>query len=107
MRQTHEQMYENCLRRSETVYEDERARRYRLNILLLKVDQDDLHVQLSQDDYRIVKLEKSIKETQNQLDIAEGEAERLRGETRMRTREAENLRVIDKRLGVISHAKSD
>ena len=93
--QTHsfELAYEKCLRRSEILYEEEKARQLRVNILLLEDDNDDLHTQLSQDDYRIDELEGSVQDMQNHLDTVEGEAERLRAELRMKTREVENLKV--------------
>ena len=85
--------YEQCLKRSEILYEEENARRLRVNILLLEDDNDDLHAQLSQDGYRIDGLEGSVRDMQNQLDTMEGEAEQLRAELRMKTREVENLKV--------------
>ena len=85
--------YERCLKRSEILYEEENARRLRVDILLLEDDNYDLHAQLSQSDYRIDDLEGSVRDMQNQLDTMEGTAEQLRAELRMKTREVENLKV--------------
>ena len=81
------------MKRSEILCEEEKARRLRINVLLLEDDNNDLHGQLSRDDYRIDELEGSVHDMQNQLDTVEGEAEQLRAELRMKIREVENLKV--------------
>ena len=85
--------YEMCLFRSELLYEEERERQLRLKLLLLEDDNDELQEQLSVEDRRNRDLEISIEDTQSRLTAMENEAERLRGEIRMKNRELETLKV--------------
>jgi uncharacterized protein Yka (UPF0111/DUF47 family) len=85
--------YEKALRLNDRIYEEEKARRLRLNILLLEDENDDLNAQLMQDEERIEELETNAQEVQFQVSAAEREAERLKGDLRMKLREVGHLKV--------------
>ncbi|MCJ1477896.1 hypothetical protein MMC13_006569 [Lambiella insularis] len=90
---TVELTYERCLFQSSLLCEEEKARRLRLNLLLLEDANDDLQEQLSVEDHRNSDMEGMIQDIRGQLDAVEGESERLRGELRIKNREVENLKA--------------
>ncbi|MCJ1389789.1 hypothetical protein MMC18_002646 [Xylographa bjoerkii] len=85
--------YEKCLFQSELLYEEEKARRLRMNLILLEDDNDELQEQLLIEDRRNGDLETSLESIQSRLDAMENDAERLRGELRMKNREVETLKA--------------
>ena len=85
--------YERCLFQSELIYEEEKARQLRLNLILLEDNNDELQEQLLIEDRRNGDLETSMEDVQNRLEAVQSEAERLRSDLRMKNREVENLKV--------------
>ena len=92
--QSHETAYERSVHRSEKLYEEEIARKLRLRILLLEDENDDLRTQVLQDDARMDELETRDGGLSDQLDALGGDLERVRGDLRTKSREAENIKVV-------------
>ena len=91
----HELSYEKCIFQTNLLYQEEKARQLRLTILLLEDDKDDLHAQLLQSDLRIDELEGHAEDVRYDYGTISEEAERLRGDLRLKNREIENLRVYN------------
>ena len=89
----HELSYEKCIFQTNLLCHEEKARQLRLSILLLEDDKDDLHAQLLQSDLRIDELEGQAEDVRYDYGMVSEEAERLRGDLRLKNREIENLRV--------------
>lgn len=86
--------YERSMRQTDIVYKIESARQLRLRIFLLEDENDDLHEQLAFSDDRIDVLEKCVQDVQDQLEIAGQSILRVQSDLRVKTREAETLKVI-------------
>ena len=85
--------YEEAIRKSEIIIQDEERRRLRLQILLLEDENDELHEQLAVEDDRIDELEQNCTELQRQAEQAESTSHRFETELRVKTRELSNLKV--------------
>ncbi|KAL8828234.1 MAG: hypothetical protein Q9191_002704 [Dirinaria sp. TL-2023a] len=85
--------YVKSLRQTDAVYDEERVRQLRMQILILEDEKDSLHEQLAQDDDRIDELEQNSEEYREQLDTARTSLETAQSELRLKTREIETLRV--------------
>ena len=85
--------YEKCLRRSEDVIHDEKARQLRLQILLLEDQNNDLHAQSSTDDECIEELMNYSKEVETQLEVAGDNLKSAQNDMRVKSREIETLKV--------------
>ena len=85
--------YQEALRNTDSIVKDEGARRLRLRILMLENENDDLHEQLALGDDRIDLLEQEGDELREQLERAHDETQRHEADSRVQTRELNNLRV--------------
>lgn len=85
--------YERTLLETRNIYNEEEARRFQVQILLLEDEKDDLHAQLAQSDQRLDRLENNQSRTQNQLTIATNGLEKARLDLRVMSRENELLKV--------------
>jgi hypothetical protein len=85
--------YQETLRKSGFIIQDEAARRLRLQILLLEDENDELHEQLAIEDDRIDELERGCVELQRQVEQAEATSHCYESELRIKTRELSNLKV--------------
>ena len=88
-----ELIYEKSLRQTDLLYDEERIRRLRLQILLHEDENDHLHEQLAQDDNCIDELEGLCSQLQTALDAARDSLERAQSEVRLKSREIETLKV--------------
>jgi hypothetical protein len=86
--------YQETIRKSEFIIQDEAARRLRLRILLLEDENGELHEQLAIGDDRIDELEQDCAELQRQLEQAETISHRYETDLRMKARELGNLKVL-------------
>lgn len=85
--------YERTFLDSRSIYNEEEARRFRVQILLLEDEKDDLHTQLAQSDQLVDQLEKNKIHTRNQLNMAEKCLERARLDQQAKSRENDLLKV--------------
>ena len=85
--------YEKSLRQTNVVYDEERVRQLRMQILILEDENDSLHEQLAQGDVRADELERISQECQEELDTARSSLETVQSELRLKAREIETLRV--------------
>lgn len=85
--------YQETIRKSDFIIQDEAARRLRLQILLLEDENDELHEQLAIEDDRLDELEQDCAELQRQVEQAEVTSHRYEKELRMKARELSNLKV--------------
>ena len=85
--------YERTFLDSRSIYNEEAARRFRVQILLLEDEKDDLHTQLAQSDQLVDQLEKNKIHTRNQLNMAEKSLERARLDQQAKSRENDLLKV--------------
>jgi predicted RNase H-like nuclease (RuvC/YqgF family) len=90
---TLELAYQETIRKSDFIVQDEAARRLRLRILLLEDENDELHEHLAIEDDRIDELEQDCAELQRQVEHAENTSLRYETELRMKARELNNLKV--------------
>jgi uncharacterized protein YutD len=86
--------YQETIRKSDFIIQDEAARRLRLRILLLEDENDELHEQLAIEDDRVVELEQGCAELQRQVEQAETTSHRYEAELRTKARELSNLKVL-------------
>lgn len=86
--------YERAFLETRIVYNEEDARRFRVQILLLEDEKDDLHTQLAQSDQRVDQLENNEIRAQNQLTMAAKSLEKARLDLGAKSRENELLKVI-------------
>jgi len=93
-----ETSYEKSCRQVDGVYETEKARRLRLQNLLLGDDCDHLYEQLAHCDDRMDELERHTQALQEDLDASSANLENAKGEVRIKSREIEILKVG--RIGV-------
>ena len=85
--------YERAILETKTIYNEEEARRFRVQILLLEDEKDDLHSQLAQSDQRVNQLETSEVRIQNELTMAAKSLEKVRLDLRAKSRENDLLKV--------------
>ena len=85
--------YEKVLQQSEALYEEERARRLRAQILLLEDDNNDLHEQLTQFEERIGESAKVGEDLRSQLVRARNSLDKSHTDLRLKSREIETLKV--------------
>lgn len=86
--------YQETVRKSDFIIQDEAARRLRLRILLLEDENDELREQLAIEDDRLDELEQDCAELQRQVEQAETASHRYETELRMKARELNNLKVM-------------
>ena len=86
--------YAKCQHEVASVLADERARQLRMRVVLLEDTSDGLHAQLAQDDDRIDETERYTQDLRAQLDLVEGNTERLGADLRMKSREVDTLKVM-------------
>ncbi|GME36044.1 Viral a-type inclusion protein [Neofusicoccum parvum] len=77
----------------ESVGKDEEVRKLRFQVLLLEDENDELQDQLQEEEQRSDKLETALDDALAQLRETEAATQRLSNELRMKTREAENMKV--------------
>lgn len=85
--------YERTFLESRSIHNEEDARRFRVRILLLEDEKDDLHTQLAQSDQRVDQLEKNKIHTRNQLNMAVKRLEKVRLDQQAKSRENDLLKV--------------
>ena len=85
--------YEKSLQQTEFLYQEESARRLRVQILLLRDRNDSLHNQLAQENNRTGELTKIGQDLRAQLHISRNSLENLQGDLRLKSREIETLKV--------------
>ncbi|MCJ1426216.1 hypothetical protein MMC29_004119 [Sticta canariensis] len=85
--------YERTFLESRNIYNEEEARRFRVRILLLEDEKDDLHTQLAQSDQLVDQLEKNKIHTRNQLIMAEKSLEKVRLDQQAKSREIDLLKA--------------
>ena len=88
-----EQVYERALRECERIYEEERSRVLRVQVLLLEDENDDLQEQLVETDLRLEKLEGGHEEIQEQLVVTEADLQRAQGNLKSRLRDIEHYKA--------------
>ncbi len=82
------------------IIKDEGVRRLRLRILMLEIENDDLHEQLALSHDRTDVLEQESDQLRGQLGQAQEEVCRQEAELRMQARESQNLKAS----GILSSA---
>lgn len=85
--------YERTFLETRSIYNEEEARRFRVQLLLLEDEKDDLHSQLAQSDQRVDLLENNEIRVQNQLTMAAKNLEKARLDLRANSRENELLKA--------------
>ncbi|CAG8949856.1 hypothetical protein HYFRA_00004183 [Hymenoscyphus fraxineus] len=88
-----EMAYQEAFHKADLIVKDEGARRLRLDILLLRHENEDLQEELALESDRIDLLETEGDSLRAQVEAAEEEARRYESELRVQTREVNNLRV--------------
>ena len=85
--------YEKSLKQSEALYEEEKARRLRAQILLLEHNNDSLHEHLIQYEERIDELTEVGEDLKSQLMRAHNSLDNSHSDLRLKSREIETLKV--------------
>ncbi|KAH8820981.1 hypothetical protein F5884DRAFT_766082 [Xylogone sp. PMI_703] len=85
--------YQESLRKTDMIVQDEAARRLRLQILLLENQNDELHEQLAVGEERIDGLEEEGERLQLELQAAQDYSSHYANELRLKERELNNLKV--------------
>jgi hypothetical protein len=85
--------YQEAIRKSNFILQDEGTRRLRLQILLLEHENDELHEQLAVEDDRIDELEQDCVELQRQVEQAEYTSHQYEMELRVKARDLSNAKV--------------
>ena len=88
-----EQAYERALRQSERIYEEERSRALRLQLLVLEDENDVLQEQLVDDEVQLERLEDSRDELQNQQLQTEADLQRTQVDLKSRLRDIEHYKA--------------
>lgn len=86
-------IYERTFLETRSIYNEEEARHFRVRILLLEDEKDDLQNQLAQCDRRVDQLESNEIRTQNQLTMATKSLEKARLDLGAKLRENELQKV--------------
>src|SRR3984885_15988798 len=87
-----EQAYQRALRQSERIYEEERARALRVQLLLLEDENDALQDQLAESEAQIEKLEEGHDEVQESLTQTEADLQRTQIDLKSRLRDIDHYR---------------
>lgn len=85
--------YERSLRDSENVLRDERARQLRLQMLLLRDENNDLSAQLATDDEHLEELVVYCKNIEAQLEVVGDGLQTAQSNMRVKLREIETLKA--------------
>ncbi|KAI9681115.1 MAG: hypothetical protein M1817_002397 [Caeruleum heppii] len=85
--------YEKTIQGAQSIFEEERARRLRLQILLLEDENDDLHDQLAQEESALDAVQMALQDADGRAERAEGGVERVHALLRMRDREIATLKA--------------
>lgn len=93
--------YEKSLRQAGTIYDEERIRQLRLQLLLYGDENDQLHEQLAQGEDRIDEQKRTCRGLQEKLDVAKGSLETVHTDVRLKLREIETLKVV-RRVSILS-----
>lgn len=88
-----EQNFERVLRESERIYEEERSRLLRVEVLLLQDENDNLQEQLADNDGQMEILESAYGETKEDLSEAEEQLQSLHNDLKIKTRDLESCKV--------------
>ena len=88
-----EQVYERALRQCEEIYELERQRQLRVQILLLEDENDNLQDQVAENEFKMEDLEVSSDDIRHQLVEVEADLQQAEIELRSRTRELESYKA--------------
>lgn len=88
-----EQAYERALRQCEEIYELERQRQLRVQIMLLEDENDALQDQVAVDKIKVEDLEMGNDDTRHQLAEVEADLQQAEVELRSRTRELESYKA--------------
>lgn len=88
-----EQEYERTLRESERIYEAERSRLLRVEILLLQDEKDNFQEQLEDNDGRLDALESVYEETREDLVEAEEQLQFMQNDLKVKSRDLESCKV--------------
>lgn len=86
-------IYERTFSETRSIYNEEEARHFRVRILLLEDEKDDVQNQLAQCDRRVDQLENNEIRTQNQLTMAAKSLEKARLDLGAKLRENELQKV--------------
>lgn len=85
--------YERTCHQVETAYDTERRRQLRVRTILLEEDNNNLYSQLTQNNDRIIGLERCNEQLQEDLEVYGGKLETALGDLRIKSREVETLKV--------------
>ena len=88
-----EQAYERALREAERIYEEERVRALRVQLLLLEDENDDLQEKLDMNDGELNKVEDNYDELRQQLSEVAEELQQVQTELKARMRDVEHYRT--------------
>ena len=88
-----ESAYERSLQEFENVLRDEKARQLRLQMLLLRDENDDLSAQLATDDEHLEELVAYCKNIETQLEITGDGLQTAQSNMRIKMREIETLKA--------------
>src|SRR5271155_4614923 len=97
-----EHAYERALRQSECIYEEERARALRVQLLLLEDENDALQDQLAESDAQIEKLEDGHDELRESLVQTEADLQRAQTDLKSRLRDIDHYRAELNNLNTMS-----
>ncbi|KPI39430.1 uncharacterized protein AB675_4969 [Cyphellophora attinorum] len=88
-----EQTYQHCLRDTDRIYEDERARLLRVQLLLLEDENEELQDKLDADISAIENLEDTNEDMRSRLAETQAELQRVEVELKARSRENERYKA--------------
>lgn len=88
-----EHAYERCLREADHIFEEERARELRVQILLLEDENDELQEKLDESNSEAEKLEDNNDEMRTRLADVEAELQRVQTELKTRMRDIEHYKA--------------
>ena len=97
-----EQTYQRALQQSERIYEEERARALRVQLLLLEDENDDLQERLAESEVRIEKLEDGRDHLQENLVQTEADLQRAQIDLKNRLRDIDYYRAELSNLSTMS-----
>jgi septal ring factor EnvC (AmiA/AmiB activator) len=88
-----EQVYERALREAERIYEGERVRALRVQLLLLEDENDELRERIDENDVELNKAEDNNDELRQQVEEASEELQQVQMELKARMRDVEHYRT--------------
>jgi septal ring factor EnvC (AmiA/AmiB activator) len=97
-----EYAYERALQQSEHIYEEERARALRVQLLLLEDENDTLQDQLAESEAQIEKLEEGHDELRESLTQTEADLQRAQADLKSRLRDIDHYRAELNNLNAMS-----